>query len=886
MFKQLTGNLAASLISMIAINCLVFGALGLGNLIISQNAQLMPALTPLMAFASLLTGAALLCRARRFWRMTRVFGILLVGLGTYAIYSPMTQLSVFLPPATILVGTAFTLSFAKPRSIMLYRLVGSILLVLTTFLFLSLWLRGYTTAWATNPVAITAAMVIAALVGIALLVLKSSDSSYTKTSKTGYLVASAVIITTTLIWFVLANNNIQDIKERGRLNLQKSSEAISSRLSSQVEAIQRLVERWNTVGADSMLSLIELDSASYLKDFDLIESLIVFNPSESSESYTIRSGSSKEFALLEIPSIKEWQQQHFSKQSAVIVEKSLQNAEPRFLMSYPIVNPNQPPRQLIVTINLKKLLAIAKIQYLDIFKTYLELSDNYLLPINQPDFATRPLADLSNEHFFQLTTALSVFGEQPMQFHAVLKDSSVFWESATINQTVLLVGIALALLILLTIESNHRLARERSKLFKIANFDSVTHLIRRDVLEQRINSYLIKNSNKECCILFVDLDGFKAINDNLGLRVGNELLQTVAQRLLLNEQKGIEIARFSSDEFILFIPGQSVEQSSIIAKHILQQVRQKFEFHSLDLHLTASIGIACRQGHSVSAESMIQNADVAMSHAKQSGGNTFQVFNQAMGIQYENELKLRNHIQRAIDNHEFEVFYQPYIAANSKKIIGAEALVRWRLPTGEYVSPAEFIPVAEQTGQIIPLSKLIMEAAFRDLADLPVTADFILSVNLSVKQFQRGNIISDISVFAEKYQITLSQLQFELTESVMVEDAPKVFNELAELRTIGCKVAIDDFGTGFSSLAYLSRLPVDIIKIDREFTRSIFTVPANQIITKAIIDMAHGLEKSVIVEGIETEQEAHFFTRHGCMGLQGFLFYKPMPFEQLKQLLT
>jgi len=885
-FKQLTGNLAASLISMIAINCLVLGALGLGNLIVSENAQLMPALTPMLAITSLLTGAALLFRARRFWRLTRISGILLAGIGLYAFYSPITQLSIFLPSAVILVGTAFTFSFSHWRSIALYRVAGSILLLLTTFLFLSLWLRGYTTPWATNPVAITAAMVITALAGIALLVLKNNDSSYTKTSKTGYLVASTVIIATTLIWFLLANNDIQDIKERGRLNLQKSSEAISARLNSQVEAIQRLVQRWNTVGSDSMLELIELDSSSYLQDFDLVESLIVFNPPDTSQPYIFRSGPPKEFTLLDIPSIKEWQRQHFSRQSAVIVEKSLQSTEPRFLMSYPIQNPSQPPRQLIVTINIKKLLDVAKIQYLDIFKTYLELSDNYLLPINQPQFATRPLADLSNEHFFQLTTALSVFGEQPMQFHAVLKDSSVFWQSATINQAVLLVGIVLALLILLTIESNHRLARERSKLFQIANFDSVTHLIRRDVLEQRINSYLVKNTNDDCCILFVDLDGFKAINDNLGLRVGNELLKTVAQRLLLNEQKGIEIARFSSDEFILFIPGQAVEQSSMIAQHVLRQVRQKFEFHALDLHLTASIGIACRQGHSVSAENMIQNADVAMSHAKQRGGNTYQVFNQAMGIQYENELKLRNHIQRAIDNHEFEVFYQPYIAANSKKIIGAEALVRWRLPTGEYVSPAEFIPVAEQTGQIIPLSKLIMEAAFKHLAELDVTPDFTLSINLSVKQFQRENIINDISVFAEKYQIRLSQLQFELTESVMVEDAAKVFNELAELRTIGCKVAIDDFGTGFSSLAYLSKLPVDIIKIDREFTRSIFTVPANQIITKAIIEMSHGLDKSVIVEGIETEQEANFFTRHGCMGLQGFLFYKPMPFDQLKQLVT
>ena len=348
----------------------------------------------------------------------------------------------------------------------------------------------------------------------------------------------------------------------------------------------------------------------------------------------------------------------------------------------------------------------------------------------------------------------------------------------------------------------------------------------------------------------------------------------------------MEIARFSGDEFIVFLRYSSIDNCITVAERLLSRIREKFSFDELELYLTASIGISQPKLEQTTAELLIQNADVAMSKAKERGGNTFQVFTESMGVKYEHALHLRNKMQTAIEADSFEVYFQPYVAANSNKIIGAEALARWPQADGSFISPAEFIAIAEQTGQIVPLSTLIMRKAFAQLAKIQHNSDFVMSVNLSVKQFQRENITQLVSSLATEFNVPLHRLQFELTESVMVDDAQQVFTELAELRTIGCQIAIDDFGTGFSSLAYLNKLPVDVLKIDREFTQSIYTDPASQTICKAIISMAHGLNKHIIVEGIETTEQADFFKRLGCMGLQGFLFYKPMPFKQLDNLLN
>lgn len=886
MLKQLTENVASSLVTLIAISCVMLGMAGFSNLVVSDNADIMPIMTPLLSLTTLIAGVAIMSYRWQQWLATRTLGAMLVALGIYATGWLPLQISLFLPATCIIVGLVLLLASNQPLSVRVCRWSGLLLLLFAAGLFVSLWLRGYTTSWATNPIAVTAAMVIMLLVGSAFTLLPRALEQRTQINVTGSLVAAVIVTATIVIWTVLSNEHIDNIKSRGALNLQKSSEAISSRLDIQNKALVRLVSRWNLDAEDSWEPLIEVDTTTYLNDFELIQAMMLYQQQEFDNPLLTKATAPAELLIADIDSIKTWRQQQFKQQGAVVVEDSLATNEPRFILVFPINNPHYPARQLLVVLNLKKLLSVSKISYLDYFDTYLKLSDDYFLPINSQAFAPLSKHELAKKHFFQLSTSLPVFGEQPMTFHAVLNEPGIFWQNAAINQAVLLVGLLLAALFLATFDINRRLNRERKKLFTVAQFDSVTQLIRRDVLEQRMTEYLQKSPHLSCCVLFIDLDGFKAINDNLGLRIGNKLLHSVARRLQQNQQDNLQIARFSGDEFIVFAPDTDLQKGRELAKTFLRQIREKFDFYELDLYLTASIGLSVSKFHSTDAELLIQNADVAMSHAKRSGGNTFEVFADKMAIQYKHELHLRNKLQKAIEQREFEVYYQPYVSARGQRIIGAEALVRWPQPDGSFISPAEFIPIAEQTGQIVPLSKLIMRAAIADLAKWQVGKNFTLSINLSVKQFQRENIIGTVSELAQEYQVPLQQLQFELTESVMVEDAQKVFRELAELRTIGCRVAIDDFGTGFSSLSYLSRLPIDTLKIDREFSQSIFTDPASPTICKAITDMAHGLNKMVIVEGIETPEQADFFMRQGCMGLQGFLFYKPMPFDEFYKTLA
>lgn len=883
MRNQLTDNLSSSLVPLAALACLIFGIIGVIDLSISNNATVMPALTPLLCFATILTGLATLSYHASWWLLTRLLGAAIIASAIYAAAVADTKMSVFLPPVTGMVGLVFLFASDKLLSFRLSKFIGAMLAVLSIALFISLWWRGYTTQWATNPIAVTAAMIIISLVALAFLLLPNAKRQQVQPHPTGILIASGIVVATVAIWATLSNQHIDNIKHRGELNLQKSSQVISERLTRQNEAFLRLVQRWESTDSTNLQRLVDVDTQAYFNDFELIEAIAVFEESNLMQPTSVGTGNALDVFAIE--SIQQWRINNFSQQSIAVVRQTLESNQPRFIMAYPITASEGQNKQVAVVFNLVKFLDIEKIPYLDYFDTYLRLNDDYYLPIAKKDFKTKSSSDLEDLHFFQLSTAFPVFGDQPMGFHAVLNSPSIFWHNATINQFILIVGLLVAGLFLATFDVNRRLNTERNKLFKLANFDSVTGLIRRGVLEDRVEEYLAQKNCGECGILFIDLDGFKAINDNLGITIGNRLLAAVAKRLQEQHQEKLDIARFGGDEFIVFLPDASTQQCKELAKQLLARIREKFVFDDVELYLTASIGISQPSSQSCAAEVLIQNADVAMGKAKEQGANTYQLFTESMGVKYEQALHLRNQIQTAIESELFDVYFQPYVTAGSSQIIGAEALARWRQSDGSFISPAEFITVAEQTGQIVPLSRLVMRKAFQYFTQLEKNSDLVLSINLSVKQFQRENITRLVSELAYEYDVPLNKLQFELTESVMVDDAQKVFSELAELRTIGCKIAIDDFGTGFSSLAYLSKLPVDVLKIDREFSRSIFTDPASKTICQSITSLAHGLNKQIIVEGIETAEQGQFFKRLGCMSLQGFYFYKPMPFESFRELL-
>ncbi|WP_245888762.1 EAL domain-containing protein [Halomonas denitrificans] len=418
-----------------------------------------------------------------------------------------------------------------------------------------------------------------------------------------------------------------------------------------------------------------------------------------------------------------------------------------------------------------------------------------------------------------------------------------------------------------------------------AGHDALTGLANRTLLEDRLvhDVDLARRQGKRLAVLFLDLDEFKPINDSLGHAVGDELLRGVARRLSAAMRPGDTLARLGGDEFVVLLPdlhdgGQAME----VAERLLSIVSRPYRVGEHELSLSCSIGIAVSGAESAQPLELIQQADMAMYRAKRQGRNACQWFTPEIIHRMGDRVALRNELQEAIETHAFELHYQPLIDRGGQ-VAGVEALLRWRHPMRGYVSPAQFIALAEETGQIIPISEWVLTRACRDLRQLDRVGQGSLNVavNLSPLQFHRASFLGNLRETLAVTGLPAPQLSLELTEGILMDDTEGAIEILHALRTMGVGVAIDDFGTGFSSLSYLKNLPIDRIKIDRSFVSEVTNSAEDAAIIQGIISMAHHLGLRVVAEGIEHEQQHRLLLAHGCDLFQGFHFAHPMPLESL-----
>lgn len=415
-----------------------------------------------------------------------------------------------------------------------------------------------------------------------------------------------------------------------------------------------------------------------------------------------------------------------------------------------------------------------------------------------------------------------------------------------------------------------------------ASHDILTSLPNRALLHDRLKQAckMSARSSRSLAVLFIDLDGFKLVNDTLGHLMGDQLLIQVSQRLSQHIRPGDTLARLGGDEFVLLVPELHHEEDVVlIAERILHHLNQTFILNGQELHISASIGITVSFGELDDPTKLIQQADLAMFKAKQLGHNNYQWYNLELNKELGRQLKLRTELQKAIAAEEFELHYQPQYDALSQSIIGLEALLRWSHPSLGNISPADFIPVAEDSGQIIALSEWVLHTACSFAAELRNQGyqDLVMAVNISSLQFQRTNFIETIQDVLKAYQLPATALELELTESVLLNQTEVAIHKLQQLNRLGVSISIDDFGTGFSSLSYLKHLPLQKIKIDRSFVRDVIRDRHDAAITKAIIAMAHHLQVKVIAEGVETKAQVAFLRKHRCDEFQGYYFAKPMP---------
>ena len=424
-----------------------------------------------------------------------------------------------------------------------------------------------------------------------------------------------------------------------------------------------------------------------------------------------------------------------------------------------------------------------------------------------------------------------------------------------------------------------------------ANHDALTGLPNRSLLNDRIAQALAqaRRADQHVAVLFLDLDGFKVVNDSFGHAFGDALLCSVAARLATVVRESDTIARLGGDEFVILLRNLARAEDAVhVASKVLAAFSEPLQQDARDLHLSVSIGISVFPEDGDTCDTLLKHADVAMYRAKAQGRNGFQCYLQEMGIQAKERMEIEVALRVALECLQLELHYQPQVDGNSGRIVGVEALIRWRHPELGMVPPVRFIPLAEETGLILPIGEWVLRTACAQAKAWNAAGGTELSVavNMSAKQFQQQDVPALVRDVLDSTGLPVHCLELEVTESTLMHNTDAIVETMRQIKNLGVRLALDDFGTGYSSLSYLKRFPIDVLKIDKSFTFDVITDAGAASITRAIIAMARSLNMTTVAEGVETVEQLEFLNALGCDVIQGYLISRPLPAEQITLLLN
>ncbi len=421
----------------------------------------------------------------------------------------------------------------------------------------------------------------------------------------------------------------------------------------------------------------------------------------------------------------------------------------------------------------------------------------------------------------------------------------------------------------------------------LAHHDALTGLPNRVLMQDRLGQALstARRKPQRLAVMFMDLDRFKLINDSLGHDFGDALLEQVAARLGKSLREGETVARLGGDEFVIIVPGlQQSEDASQVAARILDAIGTPMQIRGQSFHVTASIGISIYPEDGDNGDMLLRNADTAMYHAKELGRDNFQFYTESLNAIVTERVQLESDMRRGLDKGEFVVHYQPQVDARNGRVVGAEALVRWRHPSQGMVAPDRFIPVAEDSGLIVPLGEFVMREACRQAAAWQRGGEVLrIGVNISARQFSASNLLDTVRIALDDSGLGAELLELEITESMLMERPDEAARLLERLSDLGVRLAIDDFGTGYSSLSYLRRFAIDRLKVDQSFIQDLSHDPNDAAIVRAVISLAHTLNLEVIAEGVETTEHLAQLREWGCFDVQGYLFSRPLPPDEFER---
>jgi len=705
---------------------------------------------------------------------------------------------------------------------------------------------------------------------VLLLELKNFEANSSKIFTTGNLSISEYIQNDELIHKVPLYDPATDEKI-GELTLVYSNESYKKYMHD-----FNLLFFWGVVSFFLSLMLLAYILFKSLKNLSLLDhSLKSFNPQEPKKLHLNTSGED------EVSSI--------SKSANIMIENII-----KFLNASKKLN-NQLLESQKHLKEAQRMAKVGSISY-DLTTKNLHLSDEYYrilgiklnIKLSWDDF----LALISKDDYLRVTNILKTAIKNGSQFEIrymlTLKNSKNIYiltkgkvrkkKDTSVKITAISMDI--------TTEVENKKTIE-----KLAYYDPLTGLANRTLLRDRMHKAIqnAKRLKTSLGVIFLDLDHFKLINDTLGHSVGDELLIYISHLLKGTIREADTLSRLGGDEFVILLSSiKSEKDAYLVTSKIQKLLQEKHDIGTHQLYITSSIGIAIYPNNGLNCDELIRNADTAMYEAKNEGRNRYKLYIESMGNFIDKQLTLEQDLVEAVKNKtQIEVFYQPKIDANSKDILGAEALVRWNHPVRGLVYPDDFINLAESTGLMVELGNLITETSIAQIRELNDLGFYRLkiAINLSARQFQDSSLVPFVSKMLHKYNIDPSQVEFEITESISMTNMASTLRILSELKDIGVSIAIDDFGTGYSSLAYLKKFPINTLKIDKSFVMGITDDEEDRVIAQTIISMAHSLGMKTVAEGVETSEHVRLLNNMDCNILQGYYYSKAIPKEKFLQFL-